>query len=113
MRKITALICTLVICACGRWGNDYQPKLSATPNDQVKYEKDRKECISSANEKMKKLSQSNNLKSSVAGGVPLLGIAMVGVEQSDPNHIDNTPMGIADRCLAKKGYNVIIEKHCC
>ncbi len=106
--KFNALVFLFALSACGRYGADYQPQLASSPHDPVRYEQDRKECISKTNEQQKNAAKNNAGAFGTAGG--LIGLA---IEQSDKTHIDNTPMSITDRCMAAKGYDVIIVEHCC
>lgn len=117
--KILSILCLLLLSACGRWGDHYQPPLASEPKNMAKYEQDRKACI--AQTKTTQAQRANapqkdfggRLKDSTAAAIPIIGAGMVLADYNDPSYVDNTPMGMTDRCMAAKGYNVIIEKHCC
>lgn len=113
MRNVAFLLALMGLAACGRWSDNYQPQLAAQPEDAAQYEVDRKTCIEFTNSEAERLTNESiwrpTTKQSISTHIPILGLVLAATEQDSPDHVDNTHKGIANRCMAQKGYDVILK----
>lgn len=107
MKKILLL---LVLSGCANSLNGYEPQLSSPAKDLNKYQSDKTECASAANEKLWK---ARSPKSAFLGGFGLIGGIADGVTTTDAEYNEADPRTQLDECMRLKGYAVIKQNHCC
>lgn len=101
------LLLFLVLAACGRYGDNYQPKLASVPTNPDKYETDRRVCISEADRLGNEAREKYFNRNSRASTFGIVGNLLAAEFEPMDEKYNKTPMQMVDECMRTKGYKVI------